>query len=77
VPLRVRPTTLLRIIFQNLTANVVPEFLKSRKPTIVQITKAEILQEGIFFLIHLFARDVLVMKKSKPTFITSVLKVEY
>ena len=25
--------------------------------------KAELLQEGIFFLIHLFARDVLVMKK--------------
>ena len=43
----------------------------------ILITKAELLQEGIFFLIHLFARDVLVMKKSKPTFITSVLKVEY
>ena len=45
-------------------------------------TKAELLQEGIFFLIHLFARDVLVMKKleiekNKPTFIISVLKVEY
>ena len=47
--------------------------------------KAELLQEGIFFLIHLFARDVLavlVMKKleiekTKPTFIISVLKVEY
>ena len=39
--------------------------------------KAELLQEGIFFLIHLFARDVLVMKKlemekTKPTFIISV-----
>ena len=45
-------------------------------------TKAEYLQEGIFFLIHLFATDVLVMKKleiekTKPTFIISVLKVEY
>ena len=45
-------------------------------------TKAELLQEGIFFLIHLFARDVLVVKKlkigkTKPTFIISVLKVEY
>ena len=35
--------------------------------------KAELLQEGIFFIIHLFARDVLVMKKleigkTKPTF---------
>ena len=45
-------------------------------------TKAELMQEGIFFLIHLFARDVLVMKKleiekTKPTFIISVLKVEY
>ena len=26
-------------------------------------TKAELLQEGIFFLIYLFARDVFVMKK--------------
>ena len=44
--------------------------------------KAELLQEGIFFLIHLFARYVLVMKKleiekTKPIFIISVLKVEY
>ena len=35
--------------------------------------KTEVLQEGIFFLIHLFARDRLVMKKlekekTKPTF---------
>ena len=35
----------------------------------------------IFFLVHLFARDVLVMKKleiekTEPTFIISVLKVE-
>jgi hypothetical protein len=40
------------------------------------------MQEGIFSLIHLFARHVLVMKKleiekTKPTFIISVLKVEY
>ena len=46
------------------------------------LTKAELLQEGIFFLIHLFARDVLLMKKleieeTKSTFIISVLKVEY
>ena len=45
------------------------------------LSKAKLLQEGIFFLIHLFARDVLVMKKleikkTKPTFIISVLKVE-
>ena len=45
-------------------------------------TKAELLQEGIFFLIHLFARDILVVKKleiekTKPTFIVSVLKVKY
>ena len=44
--------------------------------------KAELLQEGIFFLIHLFARDVSVVKKleikkTKPTFIISVLKIEY
>ena len=44
--------------------------------------KAELLQEGIFFLVHLFARDVLVIKKleiikNKPTFIISVFKVEY
>ena len=45
-------------------------------------TKAELQQEGIFFLIRLFASDVLVMKKleiekTKPTLIISVLKVEY
>ena len=45
------------------------------------VGKAELLQEGIFFLLHLFARDVLVMKKleiekTKPTFIISVLKVD-
>ena len=44
--------------------------------------KAELLKEAIFFLIHLFARDVLVTKKleiekTKPTFIISVLKVVY
>ena len=44
-------------------------------------SKAELLQEGIFFP-HSFIRDVLVMKKleiekTKPTFIISVLKVEY
>ena len=44
-------------------------------------TKAELLKESIFFLIHLFARDILEMKKleiekTKPTFIISVLKVE-
>ena len=42
-------------------------------------SKAELLHEGIFFLINLFARDVLVLKtlemeKTKPTFIISVLK---
>jgi hypothetical protein len=45
-------------------------------------SKAELLQEGIFFLIHLFVRDVLVMKKleiekTKPTLNISVLKVDY
>ena len=30
---------------------------------IIPCTKAELLQEGILFLLHLFARDVLVMKK--------------
>ena len=42
----------------------------------------ELLHQGIFFLLQLFARDVLVMKeleieKTKPTFILSLLKVEY
>ena len=41
------------------------------------IDKAELLQEGIFFLIHLFARDVSIIKKleiekTQPTFIISV-----
>ena len=44
--------------------------------------KAELLQEDFFFLIHLFARDVLVVEKfeieeTKHTFIVSVSKVEY
>ena len=44
--------------------------------------KAELLQEGIIFLIHLFARDFLEMKKleiekTEPTLIISVLKIEY
>ena len=43
--------------------------------------KAELLQEGIFFLIHLFARELLLMKKleiekTKPTFIISTLKTD-
>ena len=43
--------------------------------------KAKLLQEGIFFLIHVFSRDVLVMKKLeikkiKPAFIISVLKIK-
>ena len=42
-------------------------------------SKAKLLQEGIFFLLQLFARDVLVMKtleieKTKPTFIISTFK---
>ena len=45
---------------------------------ILLFSKVELLQEDIFFLVHLFARDVLVMKileieKTKPIFITSVL----
>ena len=47
----------------------------------VSCHNAELLQEGIFFLIHLFARDVLAIEeleieKTKPTFIISVSKVE-
>ena len=39
-------------------------------------------QKLIFFLVHLFAREILLLKKleiekTKPTFIISVLKVEY
>ena len=50
--------------------------------TVCLLCKARLLLEVFFFLIHLFARDVLVMKKleiekTKPTFIISVLKVEY
>ena len=44
--------------------------------------KSKLLQVGIFFLIQLFAGAVLVLKKlevekTKPTFIISVLKIEY
>ena len=47
--------------------------------TLSMCGKAELLQEGIFFLIHLFAKDVLVMKKleiekTKPIFIISTFK---
>ena len=43
--------------------------------------KAEWLQEGIFFLLQLFARGILVMKmleieKTKPTFIISTFKTD-
>ena len=56
--------------------------LKVTRETHCVLHKAKLQKEGIFFLIHLFARDVLVMKKleiekTKPTFIISVLKVEY
>ena len=49
--------------------------------TFSSLTKAELLQEGIFFLLQLFARDVLVMKKleiekTKPTFIISTFKTD-
>ena len=57
-------------------------WLESVQDLIFRLNKAELLQEGIFFLIHLFASDVLLMKKlefekTKPTFIISILKVEY
>ena len=44
-------------------------------------TKTKLQKEGIFFLIHLLSRDILVMKKfeikkNKLTFIISVLKIE-
>ena len=47
---------------------------------VVYCSKAEFLQEGIFFLIHLFVRDVLVVKKleieqAKPSFIILILKL--
>ena len=43
------------------------------------VRKAELLHEGIFFLIHLFARDILVIKNwklKKLSPLLSVLKVE-
>ena len=56
-------------------AKVLIQFLKN-------LLKLNYCKKVFFFLIHLFARDVLVMKKleiekTKPTFIISVLKVEY
>ena len=67
-------------------SNITLNFLKLRATlgteSLFSLVKAELLQEGIFFLIHLFARDILVMKnleieKTKPTYMLSVLKVEY
>ena len=57
-------------------------WLESVQDLIFRLNKAELLQEGIFFFIHLFASDVLLVKKlefekTKPTFIISILKVEY
>ena len=39
--------------------------------------KAEFLQEGIFFLIHLFARDILVMKKLEIKKISPLLLYQF
>ena len=39
--------------------------------------EAELLQEGIFLIINLFARDVLVMKKLEIEKLSPLLKVEY
>ena len=36
---------------------------RTEKSILMHATKAELLQEDIFFLAHLFSRDVLVMKK--------------
>ena len=52
---------------------------KSLYHRIIGVTKAKLV---LLKLLHLFARDVLVMKKleiekTKPTLILSVLKVEY
>ena len=57
-------------------------FSKEKKNMKLLQAKAELLQEGILCLIHLFARDVLIIKKleiekTKPTFIISVLKAKY
>ena len=41
-----------------------------------QRDNAELLQVGIFFLIHLLIKQ-LEIQQTKPTFIISVLKVEY
>ena len=39
-------------------------YLRNNRPALLESrSKAELLQEGIFFLIHLFAQAVLVMKK--------------
>ena len=40
-------------------------------------TKAELLQEGISFLIHLFAKDVLVMKKLEFRKISPLLLYQF
>ena len=48
----------------------------------VEPPKAELLQEGILFLLHLFARDVLVrmkkleIEKTKPSFMISTFKTD-
>ena len=58
---------------------MMPWLCESQRPA-----KAKLLQEGIFFLIHLFARDILLQKKLEieetkttkySTFKTDIIKV--
>ena len=51
--------------YENVRKSVPPKFKNEASDHLktTDMFKAELLQEGNFFLIHLFARDVLVMKK--------------
>ena len=67
------------LISQHLLTRKIGKFLQVSQKN--RTNKAELLQEGIFYLIHFFARDILVMKnleieKTKPTFMISVLKCD-
>ena len=56
-------------------------FYRNITASLKNTVKAELLQEDIFFLIHLFARDILAMKKleiekTKPTSFISTFKTD-
>ena len=53
------------------------EFVVAFSSRSCSLAKAELLQEGIFFLIHLFAQAVLVMKSEKSKKLSPLLLYQF